>query len=351
MIVDHPSVMNTIVEKQLKNASKERVDSIIDSFFAGCVKYDIYELAIKFNTLPVSELYTIQTILNDPRKTNLETIGRVVKEMPSDNSGNGGTPTASVETDNSGTKDQPEDNSITEFQDKYVDFAFYFENDIPGKNPQTTTSIDFEDIYKTYTSDSNISLYQKNADSVFKSGNTDRNTTSFFNNIIKPNFDEFAGKDKNFITDAYDILSKGLGTITIEMEGSASAIAEVEYNRLLSERRISTIKNFFKNKTIGDKNLGKYMEGPDATFKIVAKKGTGEQTVIPKTSINAGPGSGTSENSGTGTDVDCTVDQKPDNVFKGSKTIALINSTSAMACRRVRVSNIKVDPKIGRAHV
>jgi len=345
MIVDHPSVMNTIVEKQLKNASKQRVDSIIDSFFAGCVKYDIYELAIKFNTLPVSELYTIQTILNDPRKTNLETIGKVVREIPKDNSGNGGTSTASVETDNTSKKDQPEDNSVKEFQDKYVDFAFYFENDIPGKNPQTTTSIDYEDIYKSYTSDDNISLYQKNADSVFKSGNTDRNTTSFFNTIIKPNFDEIAGGDKNFIVDAYNILSKGLGTITIEMEGSASAIAEVEYNRLLSERRISTIKNFFKNKPIGEANLGKFMEGPDATFKVVAKKGTGEQTVIPKTSINAGSGSGTTDNSGTGTDVNCTVDQKPDIVFKGSKTIALINATSAMACRRVRISNIKVDPK------
>ena len=346
MIVDHPSVMNTIVEKQLKGASKQRIDSIIDSFFAGCVKYDIYELAIKFNTLPVSELYTLTTILNDPRKTNLETIGRVVKDIPKGNSDNGGTSTASVETDNSAKKDQPEDNSVKEFQDKYVDFAFYFENDIPGKNPQTTTSIDFEDIYKSYTSDSNISLYQKNADSVFKSGNVERNTTSFFNTIIKPNYEEFASEtNKNFITDAYDILSKGLGTITVEMEGSASAIAEVEYNRLLSERRISTITNFFKNKTIGDKNLGKYMEGPDATFKIVPKKGTGEQTVIPKTSINSGSGSGTTDSSATGTDVNCTVDQKPDNIFKGSKTIALINATSAMACRRVRVSNIKIDPK------
>ena len=30
---------------------KERVDSIMDSFFAGCVKYDIYELAKKTNNV------------------------------------------------------------------------------------------------------------------------------------------------------------------------------------------------------------------------------------------------------------------------------------------------------------
>jgi hypothetical protein len=41
-----------VVEKQLKGQSKERINSIIDSFFAGCVKYDIYELALKFNTIP-----------------------------------------------------------------------------------------------------------------------------------------------------------------------------------------------------------------------------------------------------------------------------------------------------------
>ena len=345
MIVDHPSVMNTIVEKQLKGVSKERVDSIIDSFFAGCVKYDIYELAIKFNTLPVSELYTLQTILNDPRKTNLETVGQVVKEIGKTNSDNTGNATSSVETNNTTTKEETVDNSVKEFEDKYVDFAFYFENDIPGKNPQTTTTIDFDEIYNAYTSDSNITLYQNNANSVYKAGNTERNTTEFFNTVIKPNYEEFAGiKDKNFITDAYDILSKGLGEITIEMEGSASAIAEVEYNRLLSERRISTIRNFFKNKNIGEKNLAKFMEGENPTFKIVAKKGTGEQTVIPKTTVNSGSGSGTTS-SAIGTDVNCTVNQKPDIQFKGAKTIALINSTSAMACRRVRVSSIKVIPK------
>jgi hypothetical protein len=52
IIVDSPSIMNMVVEKQLKGQNKERINSIIDSFFAGCVKYDIYELALKFNTIP-----------------------------------------------------------------------------------------------------------------------------------------------------------------------------------------------------------------------------------------------------------------------------------------------------------
>ncbi len=64
--MDTPSAMNTIIEKQLANRPSKEVDSIIDSFFAGCVKYDIYDLATKFNTIPTSELYTYQQLLNEP---------------------------------------------------------------------------------------------------------------------------------------------------------------------------------------------------------------------------------------------------------------------------------------------
>ena len=66
IIVDHPSIMNVLVEKQLKGQNKERINSVIDSFFAGCVKYDIYELAKKFNMVPTKDLYTYQQILNNP---------------------------------------------------------------------------------------------------------------------------------------------------------------------------------------------------------------------------------------------------------------------------------------------
>ena len=71
MIVDHPSVMNIVVEKQLKGQSKEKINSVLDSFFAGCVKYDIYELAKKYNQIPASDLYTYQEILRDRKSTRL----------------------------------------------------------------------------------------------------------------------------------------------------------------------------------------------------------------------------------------------------------------------------------------
>ena len=87
MVVDHPAIMNTIIQKQLAGVAKERVDSIVESFFAGCTKYDMYELGIKFNTIPTRDLFTYQQILNNPRLTN-EELGQVAFEIPVDAAAN-----------------------------------------------------------------------------------------------------------------------------------------------------------------------------------------------------------------------------------------------------------------------
>ena len=347
IIVDHPSVMNTVVEKQLKGASKERIESIIDSFFAGCVKYDIYELAIKFNTLSVSDLYTYQEILSNPRLTDVETVSQINKEIPKLPSDNSGTAGADVSTNNQQSQTEP-DSSIKDFENNYLDFAFYFENDIPGKNPDTTTSEEYESIYNTYVSSTNIEKYKKNAESVFKSDDVNIHVGGFFDSVVKGNFNKIAGGDKNFITDAYDILSKGLGTISITMEGSASAKASPSYNKKLSDRRIDTVKKFLKSKIIGTKSLGEFFDKNLIT--IVNETGKGEEIVIPKTNVETGANgtTGTTTDSGTGTDVKCTENQEPSKAgvpkTTQNKNIAEINSTTAMACRRVKIKSITVKP-------
>ncbi len=341
IIVDHPSVMNTVVEKQLKGQAKERIDSIIDSFFAGCVKFDIYKLAIKFNTIPTKDLYTYQEILSNPQLTDKEIIGEINKQIPKDNSNNAGTGSADVAASNTDQTVVP-DSSIQDFENKYLDFAFYFENDIPGKNPNTTTTEEYQSTYDSYTSDTNIEKYVKNSESAFNAGDVNRNVKPFFDTVIKSNYNLFAGGDKNFITDAYDILSKGLGTIKIVMEGSASATATVPYNKALSERRLDIVTKFLKSKNIGDKKLDEFFT--KGTIKIELSKGSGEQTVIPKTSVETGANgtTGTTVDSGNGTDVNCTVDIKDKN---GKVTaISQVFATNAMACRRVKVKSITVTP-------
>jgi hypothetical protein len=64
-VVDHPSVLNLIVNKVLNNeTNKERINSMVDSFFAGCLKYDLYELAKKYPLANPNDLYIIQTELD-----------------------------------------------------------------------------------------------------------------------------------------------------------------------------------------------------------------------------------------------------------------------------------------------
>ena len=333
MIVDHPSVMNIVAEKQLKGQNKEKVTSIMDSFFAGCVKFDIYELAKKYNTIPAADLFTYQQILNNPRLTDEELAG-INKSIPKANTDvtgeNANTNTTAATTD---------DTSGAEFENKYLDFAFYFENDIPGKNPETTTTVDYQSIYGTYTSASNIDKYVERAKSTFDSGNREINVKEFFNTVVITNFNTFS---KGFVKDAFNLLtSNPEAKISVVMEGSASAVASVAYNKALSERRISSIKNFFQNYKDGDASLGPFIT--NGRFTIKAEPGTGEETVIPKAGFveeASGTTSATTTNTTPGFDVDCKVNQK-DKTGKVTSN-SQIYAVSAMACRRVRVKTIDV---------
>jgi hypothetical protein len=65
VIVDHPSVMNLLVNRVLNNtASSQIADQVIDSFFAGLTKFDIYELSKRYNNFSTTELSQIQKIIN-----------------------------------------------------------------------------------------------------------------------------------------------------------------------------------------------------------------------------------------------------------------------------------------------
>jgi hypothetical protein len=72
IIVDHPSVMNLLVNKVLTNTSSSQVaDQVLESFFAGLTKFDVYELSKRFTNFSQTELSYIQQLINtsgDPEK-------------------------------------------------------------------------------------------------------------------------------------------------------------------------------------------------------------------------------------------------------------------------------------------
>jgi len=320
IIVDHPSIMNTIVEKQLKGQKKDRINSIMDSFFAGCVKYDIYKLAQKFNTIPVKDLYTYQKILTNP-KVNESQVKAVVSEKGDDNTIN-----------NKDTPQTNQDTTIADFQNRYKEFAFYFENDIPGPphKGETKASTSYLSDYNTYVDNTNIGRYQSMADGIFNPGSSSKNTTEFFKNVVIENFKFITQGEKNFFTDALNILKNKKGTIVIDMIASASAPASKSYNVDLSKRRYDSVINFLKTFPVGADTLAKYIDDKSLTINTVA---AGETISIPISPL------------GLGAQINCTDDIKAQiTPNESTNKVAQVFSVNAMACRRVKIQNIKVTP-------
>jgi hypothetical protein len=343
IIVDSPSVLNVIVNEQLKNVDDERINSILESFFAGCVKFDIYELAKKYNKIPFTELQQIQETLNNPKLT-AEELAQLKNQIPADN-----TKTDGEQGNNEGSGSQTKttnDTTADDFKNKFKEFAFYFDNDIPGppKTGTNTTSVNYDTTYSAYIAKK--SQYAEKSKTAFLPGSIETNTDGFFTTVIESNYQEIAGEKDGFIVKAIELLEKGYGPIKVTLEGSASAVASNEYNKSLSQRRIDSVRNFFKTKTIGGKSLGTYMKGnPDDKFIIESAKGFGEDVVIPKTSTatdaTGGDSPTGSTESGTANDVNCR-DLQKSQVQGVPNSVAQIYSTSAMACRRVAIKTIDV---------
>lgn len=314
IVVDHPSILNLLVDKQLKG-SDERINSVLESFFAGCAKYDIYELAKKFNKVPLNELLRIQQVLNQPRLTK-EQVDGVIKEIPADNTTQESNITTVTTTK---TEDDPK---AAQFADKYLSFGFYFDNDIPGPSTGSISNQDYESAYNSYISQKQT--YTTIASQTFNENSLDYNVSEFFDQVVIGNFEVLTQGETNFFTDAYEILNAG-GTINIKLKGAASASASPEYNQKLSERRVDSVVKFIKNFKVGDINLNTFIENQKL---IVELESSGEDTdVTPK-----------NKESLTKDKIFCNVDvkDKNDKVTSNSQKY----SVSAMSCRRVAISSI-----------
>jgi hypothetical protein len=383
MIVDHPAVMNTIVQKQLKNvAKKEQVDSMIDSFFAGCLKYDLYELGIKFNTIPTRDLFTYQQVLNNPRLTS-EELGQVAFEIPqapeSKNQNSGGGNNAD-NTDNaigseSNTKNETSlDLVSTQDLDKFIGYGWYFENNSPNSITGKSTygekaNKDFEYWYNDYTSKQSTTYVTNAPEKVYLTNDTSEGRygakyaikdtgpvkeytrdaiQDFFTQVIIGNFDILKG---GFLEEVKKILIAG-GEVEVDLTSSASATASVDYNIDISKRRNSAVMQWLEKQTVQDgKTLKEFIDQKKLVLNFTPR---GEQVVIPKTNAEAAATSDQTDISlvnSNGSDgvlkdnVDCRVNVRE----RLSYNATLYSRTGAaewwsippMACRRVAIQAIR----------
>jgi hypothetical protein len=312
IIVDHPSVVNTIVQKQLANTSDERINSIMDSFFAGCVKYDIYELAKKFNQFTLAELQEIiQEIKRAPEETQTLITGIVREEAQNTPANAGGV----TNQDESSTTPAPTFKK-EDFQGIYV----YFDNDIPSSG-----DINYQQTYDNYINNKSTYSTKKLSVSV--------NNVEYSKETVMPFFDTVTNsyqETTNMIGKIYTFLSENEGNkISMQLAGSASSPNEKAYNISLSQRRIDSVKKFLLEYPINGKSLKNF--GPEGTgqFSFYGDEPGGEGTSYPK--LN-----------GTTNDIPCTFE--PINT-EGKKIVTYdskVYSLPAMACRNVRFKNLNI---------
>jgi hypothetical protein len=293
IVVDHPSVLNVIVNKVLANeTNKVRVDSILESFFAGCRKYDLYELAKKYYTISPNDLFDIQQAISSKELTR-EQLEYTIKTI---------TTTSNLSQDTK-TGGSPE-TTLRSFEN----FAFYFNNDIPKKFNEP-----FTPLYNTYIGQK--TYYQQ------QSPSTAEQTTSFFDSVVTPNkekMDELI----NELVNQFENNSEG--TVTITIDSSTSPAATTAYNDILSAKRIDSAAIFIT----GNTKMKKYVD----TKRLIVKVGAalGERASVQKydeKTKSFQPNNSVSCGDGDGADSQALNKE--------------IYTTNAMACRRAYISDIK----------
>jgi len=121
IVVDHPSVLNLIVNKVLNNESnKDKINSLLESFFAGCVKYDLYELAKRYPLANPNDLYVIQTEL-DSKTLTREQVNWIKQDVQT------GVNTSTEQTIEKKANPPLE---VKPIQDALQAQGFYFDNDV-----------------------------------------------------------------------------------------------------------------------------------------------------------------------------------------------------------------------------
>lgn len=310
IVVDHPSVLNVIVNKVLGNeTNKTRVDSILESFFAGCRKYDIYELAKKYVTVNPNDLFELQQAISSKEMTREQIVytrGTIESgafspngnDVPVAQEGGGG-------------------NTDLDFK-KYVQLGFYFGNDYP----KPKTEVNYTEEYTRYTTEDKTEYATKSNAS---------ETATFFDTVVTPNYEvinQFA------IELGKQLEVNPQGTVTLDIDSSCSAPATQGYNKLLSERRINAMIKFFVENPATSKYVAnqRLLVRPQNAFG----ENTNAEPLVSKTT--SAPYTLPFD---IGKRVNCT--DKDINTVGGDSQVGSkdIYTVPAMACRRAFISNIQ----------
>ena len=120
--------------------------------------------------------------------------------------------------------------------------TLYFDNDYPNpKSRATTTNLTYGETFGEYYNKESEYLYNFYRENAAISSWKSNEISDFFNDNIKGNYDKL----NEFTQILYTYMQNGQ-RLQIELQGYASPLAQNDYNRNLTSRRISSVYNHFR---------------------------------------------------------------------------------------------------------
>ena len=226
IVVDYPAVMNLIVNKELNKEDNYVTQQVMNSFFAGLKKYDIYELAKKFNSLSLGTIQEAYQAVLDNKNATAEDIQGVADGL---NSG--------------GDIDNSENTQVEGWQG----IAFYF-------NPKGDNKKNYDDVYQDVVN--NLTAI-----------NTDK-SIGFNANVVEYNYGEL----ESIRTQIINILDGKKGKIKLEVTPGLSPVNDND----ISE----SITKFFE--VLGG---DKFIESRDLEIEVLPFQNSVNPKSIPDVNI------------------------------------------------------------------
>ena len=117
IVVDHPSILNLLVSKEFASITDGEVDELLAAFWAGCLEYDIFELARIWGVFTDSDIEYFKKVISD---LDVRLPNEKIRE--------------SVESSGSfkSTSIEIESNELE--RPIIPEYTLFFENDIPVRN-------------------------------------------------------------------------------------------------------------------------------------------------------------------------------------------------------------------------
>jgi hypothetical protein len=271
IVVDHPSILNLLTQKELARLTDGEVDELLSAFWAGCLEFDVFELARIWNQFSESDIDYFKKVIADLdlTKTNEQIKPKV----------------ENVSVTRQPGVDQNLDINAEKPKSLINGKNLFFENDVPLNPNDFNKNNTIYDTGKIESYDVLYNQYHKLVRGIDITNNAEATKNNYRSVDMDPDwvrYDYTIGYNsaENYFRDGvnkspwygiesqYDLIEKDLSDskyrgfdLTITIEAHASPLApdnnNTVYNDNLSRRRFISVTKWLLTKVMNKSGLGK----------------------------------------------------------------------------------------------